>query len=92
MNKERISICPVCNGRGRTDQFNLLCDYCEGKGTYKITEIYTPIKNLVKDKDIVLIDDTIISGITLKQIISMLRESIKNLDESDNKMRLKIIN
>jgi len=38
-------------------------------------EKLNPIKSLVKDKDIVLIDDTIISGITLKQIISMLRDS-----------------
>ena len=47
MNRSRESICPVCNGRGRDDQFNNICDYCQGKGTYRITNINSTMEETI---------------------------------------------
>ncbi|MFX1310036.1 MAG: amidophosphoribosyltransferase [Promethearchaeota archaeon] len=40
-----------------------------------VEEKLNPIKEIVKDKDIILVDDSIISGNTIKKIISMLRNA-----------------
>ncbi len=43
-----------------------------------VEEKLNTIKEVVKDKDIILVDDSMISGITLKQIVSMLRDAGAN--------------
>jgi amidophosphoribosyltransferase len=40
-----------------------------------VNEKLNPIKAIVKSKDIILIDDSMLSGVTLKKIISMLRKA-----------------
>ncbi|MBD3197017.1 MAG: amidophosphoribosyltransferase [Candidatus Lokiarchaeota archaeon] len=43
-----------------------------------IKEKLNPIENVVNRKDIILIDDSILSGITMKKLISMLRDAGAN--------------
>ncbi|MFX1408336.1 MAG: amidophosphoribosyltransferase, partial [Promethearchaeota archaeon] len=44
----------------------------------EVEQKLNPIKEVVKDKDIILVDDSIISGNTMKKIISMLRNAKAN--------------
>ncbi|MFX1363859.1 MAG: amidophosphoribosyltransferase [Promethearchaeota archaeon] len=39
-----------------------------------VKEKLNPIKNIVKDKDVILLDDSIVRGTTTQQIVSLLRE------------------
>jgi amidophosphoribosyltransferase len=46
----------------------------QGKRKIAVKEKLNPIKNVVKGKDVILLDDSIVRGTTTQQIVSLLRE------------------
>lgn len=46
----------------------------QSKRKIAVKDKLNPIKNIVKDKDVILLDDSIVRGTTTQQIVSLLRE------------------
>ncbi len=44
----------------------------------KVKEKYIPIKSVIKDKNIILIDDSLVRGTTAKELIKMLKKNLAN--------------
>ena len=60
---------------------NLICRTfieTKNKREKKVKEKYIPIKSVIKDKNIILIDDSLVRGTTAKELIKMLKKNLAN--------------